>query len=300
MFLIIIMYMLFASTFTIGKAALQVVDPLFFIGFRMVLGGLLLLIFEAIRDFNRLTINKSHGKYFLLLAIIHIYLAYTLEFWSLQYVSSAKACLMYNLSPFLTSLCLYVLYGETLSYKKILGLIIGCIGFIPILEEFTPQELSFRMFSSLSLPEGALLLSVFSSVCGWILFRYMMKEYLYHPTIINGYTMVIGGIMSLGTSFLIEGTPVIGISSSISEIGVFLGYALLMVLVANILGYNLYGYLLKRYNPTLLSFFGFITPLFASFFGYILLSEPITPGFIYSLSIVSLGLYIFYQEDLSQ
>src|SRR5438309_1990146 len=43
MVLVIILYLLFASTFTLGKAALAYVSPFLFIGMRMMLGGSLLL-----------------------------------------------------------------------------------------------------------------------------------------------------------------------------------------------------------------------------------------------------------------
>ena len=39
MMLLVVLYMLFASTFTIGKAALAYTTPILFIGMRMVIGG---------------------------------------------------------------------------------------------------------------------------------------------------------------------------------------------------------------------------------------------------------------------
>ena len=46
MMLILILYMLFASTFTIGKAVLDYTSPIFFIGIRMVSAGVLLLSYQ--------------------------------------------------------------------------------------------------------------------------------------------------------------------------------------------------------------------------------------------------------------
>ena len=48
MVLVIFMYALFASTFTLGKAALSYVSPFLFIGMRMILGGSLLLTYHRL------------------------------------------------------------------------------------------------------------------------------------------------------------------------------------------------------------------------------------------------------------
>ena len=104
--------------------------------------------------------------------------------------------------------------------------------------------------------------------------------------------------MALTTSFLIEGIPQIGRTGSPEEIMLFIQYTALMIVVANIAAYNLYGHLLHIYSPTLLSFFGFTTPLFTAVYGFIFLNEPISMAFIVSVGIVSLGLYLFYQDEL--
>jgi drug/metabolite transporter (DMT)-like permease len=73
-----------------------------------------------------------------------------------------------------------------------------------------------------------------------------------------------------------------------------------MAFVSNILCYNLYGTMLKRFTATFLSFLGLLSPIFASFHGWIFLNEP--PSWIIFLStgIVSLGLWIVYAAELKQ
>ena len=103
MFLILFLYMLFASTFTIGKAVLAYVDPIFFIAVRMLLAGILLFLFLRIK--KRSTVIKPEDKnLFIQLIFFHIYIAYVLEFKALEFVASSKACLLYSLSPFITAL----------------------------------------------------------------------------------------------------------------------------------------------------------------------------------------------------
>jgi len=294
------MYMLFASTFTIGKIVLTLVNPVFFIGVRMTIAGLLLLAYVAFVQKRSLRVRGEQYGLFMLLSFLHIYIAYIAEFWALKYVLSSKACLLYNLSPFLTVLCTYGFYQEKLSRKKLAGLIIGFLGFIPILMSSAPQELAAGHWGFLTFPELMLLVSVLSSVLGWLIFKNLITKHEYSPVLINGYAMLIGGLAALMTSLVFEGIPQIGLTGSSHEIGMFVRYTALMILVANIIGYNLYGHLLHIYSPTLLSFFGFTTPLFAALYGFLFLQEQVSLAFIASVVMVSIGLYLFYQEELKE
>lgn len=297
---ILLMYVLFANTFTVGKLIMALASPVFFIGVRMTIAGLILLGYSKFIQKKSLCVHKEQYWLFGLLAVLHIYVAYIAEFWALKYVLSYKACLLYNLSPFITALCTYIFYQESLSYKKILGLMVGFIGFIPILMSSVPEEIAAGHWGFITLPELMLVVSVVSSALGWLIFKNLITKHGYSSFILNGYAMLFGGLMALGTSLAWEGMPQIGQTGSSQEILMFAGYTAYMILIANIIGYNLYGILLRTYSPTLLSFFGFTTPLFAAVNGFLFLKEPISMAFMISVLIVSVGLYLFYQEELKE
>jgi drug/metabolite transporter (DMT)-like permease len=297
---ILLMYVLFANTFTVGKLIMALASPVFFIGVRMTIASLILLGYTALIEKKSLRIHKEHYWLFGLLSLLHIYIAYIAEFWALQYVLSYKACLLYNLSPFITALSTYIVYRESLSSKKILGLLVGFVGFIPILMSSIPEEMAAGHWGFITLPELMLIVSVISSALGWLIFRNLITKHGYSSFVINGYAMLFGGLMALGTSFIWEGAPRIGQTGSGQEILMFAGYTAYMILIANVIGYNLYGVLLRTYSPTLLSFFGFTTPLFAALNGFLFLKEQISLAFVVSVLIVSLGLYLFYQEELKE
>ena len=75
-------------------------------------------------------------------------------------------------------------------------------------------------------------------------------------------------------------------------------YTLLLIIIANIIGYNLYGYLLHHYSTTFLSFAGSITPLFAALLAWFFLHETITKGFIMTFVMTLIGLWVFYREEM--
>lgn len=295
---ILLMYVIFANTFTVGKLVMALASPVFFIGIRMTIAGLILLGYTAFIQNKSLKVDKEQYWLFGLLALLHIYIAYIAEFWALKYVLSYKACLLYNLSPFITALCTYIFFQESLSFKKILGLIVGFIGFIPILMSSIPEEMAAGHWGFITFPELMLVVSVVSSALGWLIFKNLITKHGYSSFVLNGYAMLVGGLMALVTSLAWEGIPQIGQTGSGQELLLFAGYTAYMVLIANIIGYNLYGILLRTYSPTLLSFFGFTTPLFSAVNGFLFLNETISIAFIASVLIVSIGLYLFYQEEL--
>lgn len=309
MIFVIIMYLLFASTFTLGKAALAYVPPFLFIGMRMVLGGSLLLGYYRFIKKQRLSISAIDYSLFLRIIIFHIFFAYTLEFWALEYVTSAKACLLYNLSPFITAIFSYFLFAERLSYRQITGLVIGFLGFIPILVAQTPLEKISWHVGFLSIYEIALIFSVTSSAYGWMMVKNLMHRN-YNLIMINGIGMTGGGILALILSFVMEGAlgikeattvmpQLVDLFGVMGERLIMLGgYCLALVIIANIIGYNLYGYLLSRYSATFLSFAGFMTPLFAALLGWIFLGEQVTWHFFTTISMVILGLYLFHEKKV--
>ena len=314
MILLIVLYMLFASTFTIGKAALSYTTPILFIGMRMVIAGFLLLSYLYFFKRSELRFNRKDLGVLSQVGLFQYYAAFILEFVALQSMTSGKASLLWNFSPFVTALICYVVLDERLSLKKIAGLIIGFLGLLPILRATTPEEELAGMISWFSVPELILLGAVFCGSYGWIAFT-RAQERGYSTLLINGLTMSVAGIAALITSFIVEGYPhIMPPASCLSQhmptlcqlfgaygagIALFIGYSLLLILIANIICFNLYGYLLTVYSATFVSFAGFITPLFAALFGRIFLQEQIGWPFIYALIIVFFGLLLFFQEELA-
>jgi drug/metabolite transporter (DMT)-like permease len=294
MFLIISLYALCASTFTICKAILNHGKPLFFIGVRMAVAGILILLYSYWKERTFFVIQKKDRWLFVKIILFHVYFAYILDLWSLQYITSAKSSFLYNLSPFIAALFSYFYFSEKMTFKKYVGLGIGFCGFLPELFFNTSamQPISFW----LSLPELVLLAAVISGVYGWITVRKLVKNGDYSPLVVNGIGMVGGGLLALITSWLVEGWQV----NPVFNLWPFIGLTLLIIVVGNILFYNFYGYLLTRYTATFLSFAGFTTPLFAALFGWLFLGESVSWTFFLSILIVCIGLYIFYQEELRQ
>jgi drug/metabolite transporter (DMT)-like permease len=304
MFLILLCYLLMASTFTLAKVAVTYMQPIYFIAFRMIIAGILLLAYLYFFKRSKLRFSRSDLKLFALIVIFHIYCAYVFEFWAVQYLNTAKVSLIYNLSPFITALLMYFIYKQNISCKKWFALVIH-----------SAQEQALPEVWFLSLAELSLIFAVGAAAYGWIIMRELTVKKGYSTALVNGMGMLWGGFAALVTAVIIEGGhPFIWQQMPEDMLGKFLlpqwgviatslamaALAMIsLIIIANIVGYNLYGFLLGRYSPTLLAFFGFITPFFVGIFGWIFLAESLSVPFFISLGLTIMSLYIFYREELT-
>ncbi len=298
MILVFVVFALFASVFTIQKEALFYTSPFFLVGSRMLLAGILLLIISKCKKkplFQPL--HRGKGLFEIIaLSIANIYITNVLELWGLKYLTSFKTCFLYSLSPFLSALIAYLAWGDKLTKNKWIGLSIGFVGFIPMLLTSTSLEKAVGELWVFSWPELAILGAVVTSVFGWIVLKELIDNYNVHPLVANGWSMLIGGSLALLHSAIFEAWNPI----PVTDFSSFLKWTLLLILISNILAYNLYGYLLKRFSPTFLSFAGLSTPLFTALFGWVFLREEVTPIFFVSIFIVFIGLTLFYREELKK
>lgn len=296
--LVVIMYAIWSSVFSLGKMTLQYSPPLFLTGARMFLAGLLLLAFLAVFKRSAFKLNRVQIFSIALLAFFSIYLTNALEFWGLQYLTAAKTCFIYSLSPFFAALFSYLHFGEKMNGRKWLGLGIGFLGFIPVLLTQTGSEELLNAFSFFSWPTLAIMGAALCSVYGWVVLRLVVKDHAISPLMANGASMLFGGLLAFGHSFLVESWNPIPVQPH--NFSPFLQGTLLMTLISNIICYNLYGMLLKRFTATFLSFMGLLSPIFASLNGLVFLGEPISWTILMSTGVVCLGLWIVYRAELKQ
>jgi drug/metabolite transporter (DMT)-like permease len=296
--LVVLMYAVWSSVFSIGKMTLQYCPPLFLTGARMVLASILLLAFLAFFKRSSFRLNRTQLLSLGVLGFFSIYLTNALEFWGLQYLSAAKTCFIYSLSPFFAALFSYLHFNEKMNRNKWIGLGIGFVGFIPVLLTQTGSEELLNAFSFFSWPTLAIMGAALSSVYGWVILRLIVKDQSTSPLMANGTSMLFGGALAFIHSFFVESWTPIPVSAA--DISPFLKGTLVMTLLYNILCYNLYGMLLKRYTATFLSFVGLLSPIFASLNAWLFLGEPPSPTIFLSTAIVSLGLWIVYRAELKQ
>lgn len=296
MLILLFAYALMGLTFSLGWSVMRYTQPFFCIGFRMTLAGILLLGYQYLRARGKLHINRADIRLFVQAMFFHIYLAYVAEFSAFQEVSGAKVALIYNMTPFLTALVAYLVLKEKMSMRKWVGLIIGFAGFTPTLLSHVPTEVASGQLFFLSYAEIKILISAISSAYGWILVKQLVRERKYSTITVNGVAMLGGGIFALISSIFFEGwCPV-----PVTAWGPFFTQVLALIILANLISYNIFGSLMRVYSATFIAFVGFSTPLFAALYDFFFFGQKVPMSFFLTIMLVFIGLYIFYQAELRE
>lgn len=288
---VVVLYALFGFSFTLGKVLVDYAQPLFAVGARMTIAGLILIGYIIARHKTSCYPRQKDFWYYVQLTLFVVFIPYALRLWALQYVSTTKAALLFNAAPFFTAFLAYLVNKEKLCTMQISGLIIGFIGMIPILLTGSEMEDTFASLSFISLPELAVIGAVASMSYGLIVMQKMVKKRSCPPYLANSVSMLSGGILSFGASFIFE-TNYIKAGA-----GPLLGILLLQICVSNVICANLQASLLRKFSPTFMAFASFLGPLFTSIYGMTLFGEVVTWHFFASFIIVIVGLGIYRYGD---
>lgn len=300
MILVFLLTFLYGTVFILGKLALEVCPPFFLTGVRMLIGGIVsLFLFYAVERKSLKSIIKLPSyiwKQVLILSIVNIYIPNSYEFWGLQYLSAGKSAFIYNLTPFFSAGISYIFLKEYMTINKFIGLLIACVGFVPLLVGVADvADITFKI-GYISLAELALVLASFSTAFGYVLMRVMSKEETISPFLFNGVSMIVGSVFCFIHAHFAEGAPYVLPENYLR----FIVLATLTSLILNVICFNLCAFLLRRYTATFILFASFMAPLWAAILGYFFLHEEVSMLFIVSSSLVFVGLVIFYQQELKQ
>ncbi len=298
MIVIIILYAIFAIM-TFINTSLMTSDPYpLLIGMLrafgsglLILGGLLLFSKEKITN-----LKLSSRQWYLLIAygiLIHGFAMCGFSY-GLMYANPITACFLYASGPFLTTILLYFDNRTVLSTTKIVGLLIGCFGLIPVLLK-SSHNAEVLVPDKQWLGNIIILVSMLFFCWGWILYKKLILSCTHSVQVINAVAMLIGGILSALFVILLHGRALFEITFSDN----FLTLMTLFI-IANLLTYSLYAYLLQRFSPTFISFAGFLEPAFALIYGFFLFGYTIGIVDIISFILLFIGLYIFYRQELQE
>lgn len=292
MFDVLGLYAMYGLTITFGKAAMNYAQPLFFVGVRLLVSAPILLGYVYFFKRDKFRLQKAHINLFIQSTIM-LYLGYALGFWALKNMNSSKNALFFTLTPFITAFLVYLLYGEKLTKKQIVGLLIGFVGAMPALLIRSGEPVS-TTFLLIGLPEIAAIVAIATGPYRWILANSLIKQHEYIPFFINGVCMMFCSVPILLTSLLLNS----GNDPLYTQLLPFIGYILFLSLISDFISYNWYMVLLKKYTTTFLAFAGFTVPLYVALYSWLWLGETVSWPFYVSFVLIFLGLFIFYQDEL--
>ncbi len=288
---VIALQALYGASIPISKKLLHYAPPFFLAGFRLFLAGALLLFYSCLYQKKRTAFAWKDVLLYVQIIFFGVYAKYTLRNWSLQYLSASKMAFLFNITPFIAALISYVVSGQTITRKQLIGVSVGFLSVIPIILTTTPIEQLMGELFFISLPEVVLLGAIGAHCYSMIITRTLIKEHRQPVILINGIRMIGGGLLCLVTSYMTESACVITNTAG------FVCGVLTLLIISNIICHNWYLSLLKRHSVTFLACMDYLNPLFTALYGWLFLHELITWHYIVSAACIVAGLYVFYQDE---
>ena len=269
--------LLWSFAFVAGKIGVTDCPPLILLTARFSLAGILILGISALRD-EKWQITWRDAAVFAILGVANNALYLGLGYTGLKTVSAGLGGLIVSANPVFTAVLAALFLGESLTWRKVAGLLLGIsgVGFI----------VWHRMSVGTDSLHGILftLASLASIVVGTILFKVLApKGSLW---IGNGVQNLAGGLALL--PFALTFSSVSDIVPSARLLGAFA----FLVLGGSILAYLLWFHLLKVCGATAASAYHFLMPPLGMLFAWMVLGEHVETRDLLGIIPVAFGIYL--------
>lgn len=277
--------LLWSFAFVAGKIGVTDCPPLILLAARFSLAGVLILGVTALRGEARSSLTWRDAGIFAILGIANNALYLGLGYTGLQTVSAGLGGLIVSANPVFTAVLAAAFLGEALTWRKVMGLLLGIagVGFI----------VWHRMSVGTDDWHGILftLASLASIVLGTILFKLLApKGSLW---VGNGVQNLSAGIVLLPLAFTFSGVGDIVPSARL------LGAFAFLVLGGSILAYLLWFHLLKVCGATAASAYHFLMPPLGMLFAFLVLGEHVEFRDLLGIIPVALGIYLVTRPAVS-
>lgn len=325
MFDVFLGFAFMASATVANKYALTALSLLLMVGLRMLCAGIILYLYYRKKS-HRLSFGYfKHDLPILLgISLLTMLVPALFKAFALKHMLASKAAFIASLDPFVTALYSYLFWGEHLTKKKVIGIILGFTGTLILLISSSAGENSLMAFSIFSYPEIAAFLAMAIGRIGWMFVQQLLRKERYTPAEVNGLLMTISGILAFIIPFIFAAiVPVLifiprfslfAANYSFSDAAQFLYphvnssshlfwvvFAVIYtIVIGNVLGYTMYAQFLKRHSATFVSLAGFSVPLYVYLFSNVLLGEPLSLNFLAASVVTFIGLMIFYQDEINK
>lgn len=252
------------------KEVLPKTGPFFVSAFRLIPAGLMLVGFASLRGRNFPSgFNAWLSITLFALVDAACFQGFLAE--GLQRTSAGLGSVIIDSQPLTVAVLAALLFGESIGFVGAAGLVLGVVGLL--LLEVPALSVDNSNFSLWGSGEWWMLLAAQSMAVGTVMVRWVSKYS--DPIMATGWHMVIGGLPLVAISILNHDPVLSGNSMELTATD------LLALLYTSIFGsaisYGVYFYNATRGSLTKLSSLTFLTPMFASIFGFLYLDETFTP-----------------------
>ncbi|CAH8331810.1 unnamed protein product [Eruca vesicaria subsp. sativa] len=267
------------------KEVLPITGPFFVAAFRLIPAGLLLVAFAVYRG-RPLPKGFNAWLSIALFALVDATCFQGFLAQGLQRTSAGLGSVIIDSQPLTVAVLASFLFGESIGVVRAGGLVLGVAGLLLLeVPSVTSDGNSFSLWGS---GEWWMLLAAQSMAIGTVMVRWVSKYS--DPIMATGWHMVIGGLPLLAIS-VINHDPVF--NGSLQELSTNDITALLYTSIfGSAVSYGVYFYSATKGSLTKLSSLTFLTPMFASIFGYLYLDETFSSLQLVGAAVTLVAIYL--------
>ena len=254
-------------------------EPIFTAGLRSLIASGLMLLWTLYRKepiFPK-SLNIIHPLMVGLLFGIEFVFIYVAQ----RYTLASRSFIFLYTHPFWVAVGAHFLIpGDRLTWRRLGGLFLAFLGLVFVFSEGLHHYSSQVLFGDFLMILAAL---------GWAATTIYIKKFLIQkstPFQTLLYQVLFSVPLLFLLSFILEKEPIRYIDATI-----FFSFFYQTVIVA-FLSYWAWFYLIHIYPVTILAAFSFLTPISGVFISSLMLDEPLRFGLLFSLALVSLGIYL--------
>ena len=270
-FLLTALAAIWGSAFMFIKISAVDFGPILLVTLRLLIAGLVFMPL-LLRKKYRLLFN-SHLPGIIIIAIFSNALPFTLFAFASLGATSNMLGILNGTTAFLTTLIAYFWLNESISSKQIIGL---CLGFLGVIILVNPANGSSTVIASMC--------ALLGSLCYAFNGNYLEKFHLNsNKKVLIGWSMLFGGLFMTPFAFF-------NLPDAIPNLNSFLALLWLAVVSTGI-GYLGYIRLINRIGAVKTSTLTYLLPVFSIIWGAIFLQEKITLIILGGFLFVMMGMY---------
>ncbi len=246
------------------KSLIEGTPPIYGVGLRFFLAGLILLIIITLKR-KSIPRSKKAIKVYILFTLFNFVVAYGLTYYAAQFIYSNLSSILWAGFPFVVVLIShFYLQNEKLTLKKIITILIGATGVILILSQGQTMS-GDKVLLGMGLTIVAIIVAAWPNV-------YLKKHIDNIDTLsMNAVCQTSAGIILLLISSIIESDQTMNWSS-------FNIFAMVyLTLFGTITAWLIYIWLFKHLSMSQIAYVAFPPPVIALMIGWYFLGEALAP-----------------------
>jgi len=246
------------SSFAVGKMGLEYVSPLLLVSLRFTIAGVLMALFVIKKP---LPTNTRDWFRLFLIGLFQTAGVMGCIFLSLRTITAGESSILTFSNPLLVVIFGTLFFGASYRLRQWIGVVIGFVGVMVTLG----TQLQLEIGTMLGLGAGI----------SWSIATLLIKRWgsRFNIWVLTAYQMLFGGLLLLLLSLSTENMKLILNPSSLFII-------LWLAIMASIVQFAVWFYLINKGDPGKTSAFLFLAPFFGVLSGWLLLGE-LVEWFVY-------------------